>query len=182
MNGMTSGMTRAVMTLLAAAIGGVGLWLIGHFDQTTTGGWWAAMGIIAGAGLLFGIAQIQGRGGNPAAVFLVTFLPVLIAGGWVLLAMQPHSNWFRDHVRTWDGNMDLVRVVHYAGMQVGVIAFVIGLTFGLTFEAGYLRRRRTETVAIDQTAADAPMTAERHTVVVEKPTVTHEVEQVEQVK
>jgi hypothetical protein len=164
------------MTLIAAAIGGVGLWLIGHFDQTTTGGWWAAMGIIAGAGLLFGIAQLQGRGGNPAAAFLVTFLPVLIVGGWVLLAMEPNANWFRDHIRAWDADMGIADVVHYVGAQIGVIAFAIGLTFGLTFEASYLRRRRTATV--DQAAADAPMTAERHTVVVEQPVVTHEVESV----
>jgi hypothetical protein len=168
-----NGMNRAMMTLVAAAIGGAGLWLVTHFDQRTTGGYWAAMGVIAGAGLLFGIAQLRGRGGNPAAAFLVTFVPVLIVGGWVLLAMEPHGNWFRDHIRSWDGDIGISDVVHYVGAQIGVIAFAIGLTFGLTFEPGYLRRRRTAT--IDQAAADEPMTAERHTVVVEQPAVRHEV-------
>ena len=171
-----TGTNRALTTLAAAAIGGAGLWLIGHWNQTTTGGYWAALGILAAAGLLFGIAQIRGAGGNPPAAFLLAFLPVLVVGGWVLLAMEPHGNWFRDHIRAWDADIGIADVVHYVGAQIGVVAFAIGLTFGLSFEPGYLRRRQT--VVIDQAAADAPMTAERHTVVVGQPTVTHEVERV----
>jgi hypothetical protein len=162
-----TGMNRALLTLAAAAIGGAGLWLVGHFDQTTTGGYWAAMGVIAAAGLIFGVAQLRGGGGNPPAAFLLGFLPVLVVGGWVLLAMSPNAGWFRDHVRSWDGDIGFADVVHYIGAQVGVVAFAIGLTFGLTFEPGYLRRRRT--VTVDQTAADEPLTAERETVVTEEP-------------
>jgi len=171
-----NGMNRAFLTLGAAALGGVGLWLIGHFDQTTTGGYWAALGIVAAAGLIFGLAQLRGDGGNPLAAFLVAFVPVLVVGGWVLLAMEPNGDWFRNHLRAWDGDIGIADVVHYVGMQVGVIAFAIGLTFGLTFEPAYLRLRRT--VVVDQEAADAPLTAERHTVIVERPAVTQEVEQV----
>lgn len=151
--------SRAFLTLIAAAIGGAGLWLVGHFDQKETGEFWAAMGVIAGAGLLFGIAQLRGRGGNPPAMFLLSFLPVLIAGGWVVLAMQPHGNWFRDHVRAWSGDIGIMDVVHYVGLQVGVVAFAIGLTFGLTWEPfGFFRRRRA--VVVDEAAADMPTTAE----------------------
>jgi hypothetical protein len=159
------------MTLVAAAIGGFGLWLVAHFDQTETGEYWAAMGVIAGAGLLFGLAQLRGRGGNPPAAFLIAFVPVLVAGGWVLLAMEPHANWFRDNIRAWDRDLGINDVVHYVGLQVGVVAFAIGLTFGLLFEPGYLRRRRT--VVVDETAADLPTAAERReTAVVERERVT----------
>ena len=160
--------SRAFTTLVAAAIGGFGLWLVAHFDQGETGEYWAAMGVIAGAGLLFGIAQLRGRGGNPPAMFLVAFLPVLIAGGWVLLATEPHANWFRSHVRAWSGDMGIMDVVHYVGLQAGVVAFAIGLTFGLSWEPfGLFRRRRT--TVVDETAADLPTVAERRETAVTTP-------------
>jgi hypothetical protein len=149
------------------------LWLAGHFARTTTGGYWAALGVIALAGLLLGAAQLRGGNGNPPAMFLLAFLPVLIAGGWVLIAMEPHGNWFRDHVRAWDRDIGFADVVHYVGFYTDVLALAIGAVFALTWEPfGFMRRRTT---TIDQTAADAPMTAERHTVVVEQPSVQHEV-------
>src|SRR5919112_802302 len=66
-----------------------------------------------------------------AGVFLLGFLPVLALGGWVLLARQPAdffntSNWSRD----WgiDG------LVSDLGELVAPIAFLIGLTLGLSFD------------------------------------------------
>jgi hypothetical protein len=168
-----NGTSRALATLLAAAAGGFGLWLAGHFSKITTGGYWAALGVVALAGLLLGIAQLRGRGGNPTVMFFAAFLPVLIAGGWVLVAMEPHANWFRDQIRAWDRDIGFADVVHYIGFYVPVVAFAIGAVFAQTWEPFGSTRRRT--VAIDQAAADAPLTAERQTVIVEEAAVEHEV-------
>src|SRR5690348_8754666 len=102
---------RAILTIVAVGFGGVGLWLAGHFDRTGTGGYWAAMGIVAGAGLLLAAAQLRGRDGDPAMG--VAFLVALVAGGWVLLFAQPDPNWFRDHVRAWSADIGIADVVHY---------------------------------------------------------------------
>ena len=62
-------------------------------------------------------------------VFLLGFLPVLLAGGWLLLARQPDdffntSNWSRD--------LGIYGFVADLGNVLPAIAFAIGLTFGLT--------------------------------------------------
>jgi hypothetical protein len=61
---------RALLTLLAAGATGALLWVASQFDTHTTGGYWAAMGVIAGGGLLVGLAQLRGGDGNPAAARL----------------------------------------------------------------------------------------------------------------
>src|SRR5438552_2638901 len=67
-------MNRALMTLLAASATGCLLWLASQFHTGTTGGYWAAMGVIAGGGLLLALAQLRGAGGNPPGMFLLSFL------------------------------------------------------------------------------------------------------------
>ena len=95
-----NGMSRAASTLLGAGIAGFLLWLAAQIGRHTTGGYWAAYGIVAGAGLVLAASQLRGRGGHPPGMFVFAFLPVLIVAGWVLLGMQPHANWFRSHVLT----------------------------------------------------------------------------------
>ena len=117
------GSPRAGLMLLATAVAGVLLWVAAQFGRHTTGGYWAAYGIVAAAGVVLALAQLRGRTGHPPAMFLLGFLPVLIAGGWVLLAMQPHGTWSRDHVLTWSGNIGIRDVVHDVATWLGVIAF-----------------------------------------------------------
>src|SRR5207248_7949851 len=74
---------RALTTLLAAGAAGFLLWLAAQFDMHTTGGYWAALGIVAGCGLLLGLGQLRGAGGNPPAMLLLGFLPVLVCAGWI---------------------------------------------------------------------------------------------------
>jgi hypothetical protein len=105
------GTPRAAVMLLATAVAGVLLWIAAQFDRHTIGSYWAAYGIVAAAGLLFGVAQLRGRTGHPPAMFLFGFLPVLIAGGWVLLGMQPHGTWTRNHVLAWSGDIGIEDVV-----------------------------------------------------------------------
>src|SRR5215213_3979228 len=130
-------MTRPIATLLAAAAGGAGLWLAGHWDTETTGGYWAALGVVAGAGLLLGLAQLRSPDGNVGGMFLFAFVPVAIAAGWVLITEQPNPNQWRDQVREWNRDLGIADVVHYVAPWLAVCAFGIGLVFGLTLLAGY---------------------------------------------
>jgi hypothetical protein len=156
-------MTRAGATLVAAAGAGALLWLAAQIDRSSNGGYWAACGILAGAGLVLAAAQVRGRTGNPPAALGLNFLPVLIAAGWVLIAMQPHSNWFRHHVLAWSGDIGIGDVVRDLGTWFGVLAFGIGYSLGLVLEPmpRPVPQRRP---AYDQAAADEPTTAERREV------------------
>jgi hypothetical protein len=164
------GASRAVATLGAAVIAGVLLWFAGaHVDRTHTSGYWAAYGIVAGAGLVFALAQMRGRRGNPPLMFALAFLPVLIMAGWVLLAMQPHGNWFRAHTLSWSETIGIDYVVKALGTWLGVLAFGIGYTLGLTLEpAPAPAPEVVAPPAYDRTATDEPLTAERHEVPAEE--------------
>jgi hypothetical protein len=185
------GATRAFATLAGAALAGFLIWLATQVGDGTTGGYWATYGIIAGAGIVLAVAQWRGWSGNPLAMFLVTFVPVLVAVGWVAAAAQPEGNWFRDHVTMWSGDIGIENVVRDLAEYVGVLAFGLGIVFGLTFEPSMLRRRRTVRAgagavpatttapatapAYERTAADEPTTAERYEVD-DAPPVEREVE------
>ena len=168
-----NGMSRAASTLLGAGIAGFLLWVAAQIGRHSTGGYWAACGVVAGAGLVLAVSQLRGRGGHPPGMFVFAFVPVLVVAGWVLLGMQPHPNWFRSHVLTWSGDIGVRAVVHDVGTWIGVLAFGIGYTLGTTLEP-FGRRRTAEvststaaahhvpaTPAYDPVASDAPTTAER---------------------
>jgi hypothetical protein len=168
-------MNRAASTLLGAGVAGFLLWLAAQIGRGSTGGYWAAYGIVAGAGLVLALSQLRGSGGHPPGMFLFAFLPVLICAGWVLLAMQPHSNWIRDHLLVWSGHVGIRDVVRDVGTWLGVLAFGIGFVFGAMLEPGLVRRRRgaatapaaapagttTPATSPSYRTADEPTTAER---------------------
>ena len=158
-----NGMTRAGATLLAAAAAGVLLWLAAQIDRGSNNGYWAACGIVAGAGLILAAAQVRGRSGNPPAMLLLTFLPVLIAAGWVLLALQPESNTFRHHVLAWSSDIGIRDVVRDLATWFGVLAFGIGYTLGLVLEP-MPRPAPERRLMYDQGTADEPTAAERREV------------------
>jgi len=157
-----NGQMRAGLTLVGVAGAGVLLWVAAQVSRGTVGGYWAAYGIVAGAGLVLAVTQLRGRYGHPPAMFALGFLPVLICAGWVLLGMQPHGNWFRDHVLAWSGNIGIKNVVLDLGTWLGVLAFGIGYTLGLVLEP--MPAAVEEPVGYDRTAADEPVTAERREV------------------
>jgi hypothetical protein len=156
-----SGLNRVPATLLGAAGAGALLWLAAaHVDRSTTAGYWAAYGLVAAAGLVFGLSQLRGGGGHPPAMFLLGFLPVLIVAGWVILGMQPSSNWFARHVRSWSGDIGILDVVRSLGTWLGVLAFGIGATLASALEPfGRHRRpvpppRRSDEVPTPQPSPD----------------------------
>jgi hypothetical protein len=157
-----NGWTRAGATLIGAAAAGVVLWLAAQLGRHSNGSYWAAYVLVAAAGLVFAISQWRGRTGHPPGMLGLGFLPVLIVGGWVLLAMQPHGNWFRSHVLTWSGDAHIGSVVRDIGTWLGVLAFGIGYTLGAALEPA--PRRVAEAVVpptYDRRAADEPVAAER---------------------
>jgi hypothetical protein len=155
------GAKRAPLTLLGAAVAGVLLWLAAaHVDRHATGGYWAACGLVAAAGVVFGLSQLRGAGGHPPAM-LAAFLPVLIVAGWVIIATQPHANWWASHVRSWSGDIGVGDVVRDLGTWVGVLAFGVGATLATVVEPFGPQRRRVAEEPVDVTAADEPTMAER---------------------
>jgi hypothetical protein len=176
-----NGFSRAVATLAGAAIAGVLLWAAAYIGRHSTGGYWAAYGVVAGAGLVFALPHLLRRAGNPPVMFTLVFLPVLVVAGWVLVAMQPHGDWLRGHVLAWSGDLGLRDVVEHVGIWLGVLAFGIGYTLGLALEPA-------PPVAVvvppthDRAAADEPVAAEREEVVAEREPAAEPVEPVQRVR
>jgi hypothetical protein len=155
------GINRAGALLLASGAAGALLWIAAQFGRHTTGGYWAAYGVVAAAGLVFGLAQIRGRTGHPLGVLLGAFLPVLIVGGWVLLAMQPPGSHGRGQILAWSGHLGIADVVRDLGTWIGVIAFGIGYLLAAALEPAPTRRALP---THDAAAADEPVAAERQEV------------------
>jgi hypothetical protein len=134
------GLTRGLVTLIAAGVAGLLIWVATQINDSTTGGYWAVYGVIAAAGLVMALSQVVGgwtKGGLPRVsinVFLLAFIPVLIAAGWVVVAHQPHPNWARNHVMSWSGSIGIAGLVHDLAEYVSVLAFGIGLVFGYSFD------------------------------------------------
>jgi hypothetical protein len=157
---MVNGWSRALATLLGAGVAGLLLWLAAQVGRTSDGGYWAAYGIVAGAGVVFALSQLRGRTGHPPGMFLFGFLPVLVVAGWVLIGSQPHSNWFQSHVLSWSGDLHIRGAVQDVGTWLGVLAFGIGYTLGAVLEPAPRRREVVVEQTHDPVAADEPVAAE----------------------
>jgi hypothetical protein len=162
---MLNGWSRASVTLLGAAGAGFLLWVAAQNGQESTGRYWATIGIVAAAGMVFALSQVRGRMGHPASMFLLGLLPVLVVGGWVLIGMQPNSNWFRSQILSWSGHIGIRGTVQGVGTWAGVLAFAIGYMIGAVAEPAPRRRviapAQADTAAHDRVAADEPVAAER---------------------
>jgi hypothetical protein len=179
------GLTRGTITLIGAAIAGVLIWLATQSNGGTNGSYWTIVGLLAAAGLTMAFSQILGgwtKWGWPrisGSVFLVAFIPVLIAAGWVILAGQTVPNWFSRHATSWAGDIGLGGLLGDMLKAIPVLAFGTGLVFGLTFDTTGPRTRTVvdegetvrpipadavgTTTTADARAADEPLAAERAT-------------------
>ena len=186
------GLTRATTTLIAGAAAGLLIWLATQVDTKTDRGFWAAYGLIAGAGLVMALSQLLGgwtKWGWPrlAISFLLTaFIPIAFVSLWVVLAAEPGNGWFHRHVVAWSSDIHIRGLVNDVKEYAAVFAFGIGLVFGYSFDTagpavrgraavadstatapptrrrGLLGRRRPVTTT-DGRAADEPLTADRDT-------------------
>ena len=153
------GLTRGAVTLIGVAVAGLLIWLATQINDHSTGGYWAVYGLIAAAGLTMALSQLLGgwtKWGWPRLsvnVLLLAFIPTLIAAGWVVVAHQPHPNWFRNHVLNWSDDIGILGLVRDLVEYVSVLAFGIGLVFGFSFDTSgpaaygpFGRRRRAAAV------------------------------------
>ena len=145
------GLTRATLTLIGVAVAGVLLWLAtrmipDELASASRGEYWAALGLVALGGLAIAVSQLLGgwtKWGWPRVsgnVFLLGFLPTLIAGGWLLAAQEPENYWLGRNVRNWSDDIGIEGLVNDLGLMIPAIALGIGLVFGLTFDTTGPRR------------------------------------------
>jgi len=170
------GLTRATTTLLFAAVAGFLIWIASQISNDHVGGYWARVGLVAGAGLVMALSQLLGgwtKWGWPRIsghVLLVAFVPVAVASLWVILAGKPGSGWFHNHVMSWTRDLHISGLVTDLLYYIPVLAFGTGLVFGYSFDTTgprVVRDREVEAappVVTDPRAADEPLTAERDTV------------------
>jgi hypothetical protein len=167
--------TRAFATLLGVAVAGFLAWLTTRIGDGTNGKYWAEYGILAGAGLAIAISQLVGgwtKWGRPRfspSVFLLAFVPTLIAVGWILGFHQPGANWLRTHTVNWSGDLGIADVVKDMGELVTMLSFGLGLVFGLCFDTTGGRVAVTAPADADadaavEPAASEPITREREVV------------------
>lgn len=190
------GLTRATTTLLAAAVAGFLIWLATQFSNDHIGGYWARVGLVAGAGLVMALSQLLGgwtKWGWPRLsipVLLWAFLPVAFVSLWIVLAGEPGSGWFHNHVLAWTRDIHVSGLVTDMLYYIPVLAFGTGLVFGYSFDTtgprvrdpevvdrqrettvetprrGFLgRRREVVDPDVDRNVADAPLTADREATV-----------------
>jgi hypothetical protein len=134
------GLTRATVTLIAAAIAGLLIWIATQIGDSSNGEYWATYGVIAAAGLTMALSQLLGgwtKWGMPRisiSVFLWAFIPVAIAVLWVVIFHQPHHGLGRNHIRKWSNDIGIDGLVKDFKEYVAVLSFGLGLVFGYTFD------------------------------------------------
>ena len=153
------GLTRGATTLVGVIVAGFLIWLgVDPLSGESTGRgefWWAVL-MCALAGLVIALSQVLGgwtKWGWPRLslnVFLLAFLPALIAGGWVLLYAQPGDGPLAGNVRDWSNDLGIEGVTGDLAIATLAIAFGLGLVFGLTFDTTGPRVRRAKPVAGEQ--------------------------------
>jgi hypothetical protein len=140
-------LVRALFTLAGVAIAGFLIWLAQLLNLTHTKGFWAAMGIIAAAGVVLGLSQLFGgwtKWGVPVlspGVFLFAFVPTAVVVGWILLVDQPQGGWYQHKFQGWSSSLGIEHLVRDMGVFRAVLAFGLGLVFIFSFDTTGPRRR-----------------------------------------
>jgi hypothetical protein len=160
------GLTRATTTLVFSAAAGLLIWLATQISNDHVGGYWARVGLVAGAGLLMALSQLLGgwtKWGWPRlsiAVFITAFIPVAIVSLWIVLAGEPGSGWFHNHVMSWSRDIHVSGLVTDFLYYIPVLAFGTGLVFGFSFDTtGPVVRDRD--VVVDREREAAPVNGRR---------------------
>jgi hypothetical protein len=156
------GLTRATTTLVCSAAAGFLIWLATQASNDHVGGYWARVGLVAGAGLLMALSQLLGgwtKWGWPRlsfAVFVTAFIPVAIVSLWIVLAGEPGSGWFHNHVLAWTRDIHVSGLVTDLLYYIPVFVFGTGLVFGFSFDTtGPVVRDREVIVEPDREAVPA---------------------------
>jgi hypothetical protein len=170
------GVTRATTTLLGAGVAGLLIWIATQISNDHVGGYWARIGLVAGAGLVMALSQLLGgwtKRGWPRLslpVLVIGFVPVAVVSLWIILAGEPSNGWFHNHVMSWTGDIHVSGLVTDLLYYIPVLAFGSGLVFGYSFDTtGPMVRDRD--VVVDRGEAEAPP-AERRGLFGRRRTVT----------
>jgi len=185
------GVTRATTTLLGVGAAGLLIWIATQISNDHIGGYWARIGLVAGAGLVMALSQLLGgwtKWGWPRLslpVLVIGFVPVAVVSLWIILAGEPSNGWFHNHVMAWTGDIHVSGLVTDLLYYIPVLAFGSGLVFGYSLdttgpvvrdrdvvvdrdaaitpppEVRRGRLGRRSRVTTDARAADEPLTAER---------------------
>jgi hypothetical protein len=184
--------TRGLTIALSAGLAGLLLYLATRVGMQSTARFWASLGIVAAAGLVLALAPVLGgwtkglRLRFSRGTFLLGFVPVLVAVGWILMATQPGNGWHEGTIASWSESLGLMGIVHALGLWHGALALGVGVVLGTTLDAvpvpvqapvaapaaaddevarGPVWRREPAT----DTVADEPLTAEREAAVDAEP-------------
>ena len=166
--------SRGLTLALAAALAGFALWGATQVGTQTTGRFWLAMAIVAGAGLLLALANHVGtwtkglRMRMSPSTFGLAFLPALVCVGWLLIANQPGNGWQEGRVDSWSNSIGILGLVHSVGLWRGALALGLGLMLGLSLDGVPVPAEEAEPAyaagpgrAAATPAADEPIAAER---------------------
>jgi hypothetical protein len=123
-------LVRALFTLLGVAVAGLLIWVASQFDLTSTSEFWAAVGIIAAAGLALGLSQLFG-GWTKWGIPVVSPGVFLLA---VLLATQPDRGWQQDRFAGWTDDIGITGLVNDLGLFPAALAMGLGLVFAFSFD------------------------------------------------
>jgi hypothetical protein len=141
---------RGLTTLLGVAAAGFLIWVASEFDLGSTGEYWAAMGILAAAGICLGLSQLLGgwtKWGAPTispGVFFLAFLPALVAVGGILVATRPTGTEEGEEVAGWIRDIGLGGLAEDLIAFQGVLAFGLGVLLAFTFDTRGPRMRTIE--------------------------------------
>ncbi len=166
--------SRGLTLAFAAALAGLALWGAARVGTQTQGRFWIAMVIVGAAGLLLALANHVGtwtkglRLRMSPSTFVLTFLPVLVCVGWILIASQPGSGWQEGRIHSWSNSIGILGAVHAIGLWRGVLAFGFGIVLGLSLD-GVPAEAEVDTAPGHagprgmpaRRAADEPVAAER---------------------
>jgi hypothetical protein len=148
--------TRGLTVAVAAGVAGLLLWLASQVGTQSEGRFWAAMAIVAAAGLVTALAHVvvgwtKGlRVRVSAGTFALAVLPTLVCVGWILLATQPGNGFAEARVDSWSHSIGLLNVIHALALWHGVLAFGFGLVLGRSFDT-------VPDVVVDAVPADEPV-------------------------
>ena len=152
-------LVRALFTLAGAAAAGFLVWLASLFELTDTQEFWAAMGLVAAAGLVLGLSQLFGgwtKWGMPVlspGVFFLAFVPAALAVGWILLATQPEGGWQQERLASWSDDVGILGFVQDMGLFGPALALGLGVLLAFSFDTTGPRTHvaeRRETVVPDE--------------------------------
>jgi hypothetical protein len=141
---------RGLTTLLGVAAAGFLIWVATEFDLGSTGEYWAAMGILVGAGACLGLSQLLGgwtKWGAPtisSSVLLFAFVPTLVAVGGILVATRPTDTDEGEQVAGWIRDIGLGGLAEDLIAFQGVLAFGLGVVFAFCFDTRGPRARVRE--------------------------------------